>query len=263
MTTLAGGTTIGRAWVDGLGKMLAAPGGRLYMLVTEITAPVTLVDEDRPLLASIDRILREADRQPLQAVSNTIFPQDLYAKYGEPLLYRHYVEEVYPIIKQDPANRWGTYVHRMMHRRGPNGDTIIPLQRLVQKMKDGVRRNVIPSSHYELSLVDPSFEIALADPTLPGTTLLRGGPCLSHLSFKVPDRRSVDLIAFYRTHYFIEKALGNFLGLARLLNFVATEAGLTVGKLTVISSCAELDIPSSTSRGNLAQLLESERALET
>lgn len=46
----------------------------------------------------------------------------------------------------------------------------------------------------------------------------------------------------YRNQYFIQRALGNYLGLARLQRFVATAVGLEQGPLTVHAFHAQLDL---------------------
>jgi hypothetical protein len=254
MVMVARGESVGQAWIDGLRTMLDVQGGVGYMLVTEIDVPTRQGPHDREIAARVDAMLEPADKQPVQAVSNTLFPQGIASRYATPLMYRHYLDEVYPLLRQERANWWGTYAYRLFARTLANGEVINPLDRMIRKLASSVQRGTVIRSHHELSLVDPALEIAIADPALPGMTRTRGGPCLSHLSFKVPDRTNVDLIAFYRTHYFVEKALGNFIGLARLLNFVARETGLSPGKLTVISSCAHLDIPAGTTRGDLRAL---------
>ena len=47
----------------------------------------------------------------------------------------------------------------------------------------------------------------------------------------------------YRNHFYIEKLLGNLIGLGRLMAFVARETNLNVGALTVVSTHAEIDQP--------------------
>ena len=49
------------------------------------------------------------------------------------------------------------------------------------------------------------------------------------------------LTAVYRNHYYMTKLLGNLIGLGWLQSFVAREAGLAVGSLTVLSTHAVLD----------------------
>lgn len=50
------------------------------------------------------------------------------------------------------------------------------------------------------------------------------------------------LTAFYRSHFYVQRALGNLFGLAHLQNFVAEQAGLEQASLVCISSMAQLDI---------------------
>lgn len=84
---------------------------------------------------------------------------------------------------------------------------------------------------------------------------IRGGPCLSHLSFKLlPDR--VTLTAIYRYHYYVQRALGNLLGLAQLLVFVAAEVGVEVGQLVCHSTYAALDMDAGWSRAEVRRLID-------
>lgn len=49
------------------------------------------------------------------------------------------------------------------------------------------------------------------------------------------------LTAFYRNHYYVERALGNLIGLSQLLYFVARESGLEPRGLVCHSTFARLD----------------------
>ncbi|MGC0352741.1 thymidylate synthase [Streptomyces sp. SAI-124] len=49
--------------------------------------------------------------------------------------------------------------------------------------------------------------------------------------------------ALYRSQYMFERAYGNYLGLGRLLAYIAAQAGLAVGTLTVMAGHAHLDGP--------------------
>jgi len=68
-----------------------------------------------------------------------------------------------------------------------------------------------------------------------------GGPCLSYLSFKRHPEHGLLLTVVYRSHYYITRLLGNLIGLGRLQAFVASQTGVPLGSLTVISTHAELD----------------------
>jgi hypothetical protein len=59
----------------------------------------------------------------------------------------------------------------------------------------------------------------------------------------------------YRNHFYIEKLLGNLIGLGRLMTFVAAETGTKVGALTVISTHAEIDTMKS-SRQEIVKLID-------
>ena len=84
-----------------------------------------------------------------------------------------------------------------------------------------------------------------------------GGQCLSFLSFKLlPGKeKKLTLTAQYRNHYYIEKLLGNLIGLARLMAFVATEGGVGVGPLTILSTHAVVDAPKGSRRSDVNKLL--------
>lgn len=61
-----------------------------------------------------------------------------------------------------------------------------------------------------------------------------GAPCLQYVQFHPQDGK-ISLTALYRNHDFLHKAFGNFLGLARIAQFVAGETGRTAGAVTCIS----------------------------
>jgi hypothetical protein len=49
------------------------------------------------------------------------------------------------------------------------------------------------------------------------------------------------LTALYRSHYYVQKTLGNLLGIAQLQGFVANETGLNIGPLICHSTYATLE----------------------
>ncbi|MEX2246734.1 MAG: hypothetical protein WEC75_08595 [Dehalococcoidia bacterium] len=75
----------------------------------------------------------------------------------------------------------------------------------------------------------------------PGRTAIArvGFPCLSEVQFH-RDADELVVTAVYRSHYYHEKAYGNFVGLARLQQLVAAESRLTCGGLVVVSTDARL-----------------------
>jgi len=63
---------------------------------------------------------------------------------------------------------------------------------------------------------------------------------MSSLSFHI-EGDQLRLSATYRNQYYIQRALGNFVGLAELQRFVAREAGMQQGILTVHACHAEIE----------------------
>ena len=68
---------------------------------------------------------------------------------------------------------------------------------------------------YELGTVDPFTDIPIYDPGRDRLPIM-GGPCLSHVSVKLTSEHTVHLTGFYRSHWYVQRALGNLLGLAHL-----------------------------------------------
>ena len=74
---------------------------------------------------------------------------------------------------------WGTYAYRLLRRRDENAKEYNPLEFCIQKMKDRARKRAA----YEVGL-GFGFDLATYDDDDDRGDRM-GGPCLSHLSFKV------------------------------------------------------------------------------
>ncbi len=229
---------------------LLANGRRARNLVLEIDHPRLLTDEDRRAIEAVDDALRQTCDLSILTVAGTIFPQGLYRKYGPDGLAERFLKIMERAKKK---GTWGTYAMRMMERRGREpGSTFNPLEQVIFKLRrasDQGDGNAYESV-YEMGVhvaEDLDGEPLLAACELPTfDSALDGGkvsnmPCLSHLTFKLTDAKSVDLTAVYRSHYYAQRALGNLIGLTHLLTFVAEQAGIDVGRLTCISTDANLD----------------------
>jgi hypothetical protein len=229
-----------------------------YNLVLAVRRPEVLTPADFAIHDLVDAFLREHGRLSLANVAGTIFPANLYLHGGAEELYTY--PQIYPRIH----SQWGMYAIRMLrkstHGKGNGPPEINPLQIIVEKMKKqlaGGRMRAV----YEANLVEDTdyLELSIYDAARDarGTRRL---PCLSHLSFKLLPRDRVMLTVLYRYHYYIEKALGNLLGLAQLLYFVAKETGLRVGPLVCHSTYAVLDTEGGWRRGDVKQLVGECRA---
>ena len=226
---------------------LSGNGNRAYNLVYSIINPGRLSDKERRIIKIFDAFALSHGLHSVETVANTIFPLDTYLSQGGENFYAYYLKSVYPKVRK----QWGTYFERMTRRSNDdgtfmakNGVPLNPLARLVDKIGRRVDGTGRTTTHYELAIDDPFFEVSTYDPRHDGEYQV-GGPCLSHLSFKLDNAGALRLTALYRSHWYIARALGNLVGLARLQAFVAKQSNTKVGPLTVIASEAVLDLSAS------------------
>src|SRR5690606_22153452 len=173
--------------------------------------------------------------QPVSAVAGTIFPAADYINHGVRGVYEVYPEETYPNILS--PGEWGRYAHRFV--RSPSDSCINPLKRLVERLKSQLANGKRMRACYELGLGEVNLDIPLYNPEK-DSKRVRNGPCLSHVSFTLGKDNILHLSALYRSHSYVEKALGNFLGLAALQAFVCAEAALSPGPMVCLSTSARL-----------------------
>lgn len=231
------------AWLQAI-EELDKRSKEAYNLVYTITKPDILNVGDLAAVRKFNQLAGNLNLHSTETVANTIFPLDTYRSKGSVEFYEYYLEVILPKVRK----RWGTYFERMITRRNDDGSLMMkdgvrlnPLARLIDKLDRRVKGTARTTTHYEMGVDDLSFEIAAFDPLRDGSFQV-GGPCLSHLSFKVDGQGALRLTAFYRSHYYVGRALGNLIGLARLQTFVARSVGLSVGPLTIIAAEAVLDV---------------------
>lgn len=85
----------------------------------------------------------------------------------------------------------------------------------------------------------------------------RGSPCLQYVQFRLYGNQELELFALYRSHDYLNKSLGNMLGLQRLGSFVAGETGRSYTRQTVFSLHPTL----GTSKAIMRALVDDVRAL--
>lgn len=236
------------AWARAAAYLLTCNEHQDFNLIINISEPEYFDATDGKVRELFNEFLIENELKPLDTVANTIFPLAIYNSFGIDGVYNKYPDVIFPKIKLSKGSDWGRYAYRLVRIQSTDdkSKTIIdpetglpvnPLEKIVAKLSN-YKKNP-KKAIYEMSLIDPMLDIAIYRPDR-DRCFTMGGPCLSHISFKVIDEK-VCLTAFYRSHYYIQKALGNFMGLAWLLYFVANESGLPIGSLTCHSSKAELE----------------------
>ncbi|QBX37842.1 hypothetical protein E4M02_07420 [Brevundimonas sp. S30B] len=237
------------AWREAM-RAVIRHGNEAHNVILDIADPVggaTLAD---PVVATVDAFLQAKGVKPIETVANTLFPAALHRRYGAPAFYDRFMTRVLPAAGRD--DRWsGYYFERMINMPTPGGTVINQLADIIDRISDPA---VKARNKFELTLFDPARDVSRSP---------YGGQCLSHGSFKVrktPDGDRLDLTVMYRNHYYVEKLLGNLIGLGRLMAFVAEETKIGVGSLTIVSTHAVIDQPRA-SRAEIKALLQACDAL--
>lgn len=201
------------AWRQGVAAVLA--NGDIFDLFTTVERPAAF---DETWLHRYSPHHRGFGGDDLRDVIQTIFPYGLARRCASRAqLYSAYLRRHDRAMKY-VRNRatWGTYFERMVRFPGSPGTN--QLERVIEKLCDWQRSS-------RTGLV---FHLATPARDAPRT---RGGPCW-HFGEIIwhPDNR-LDLVAVYRNHDFFNKALGNFVALGQLLEFICDASGKTVGEL--------------------------------
>jgi len=228
MAQLIAGNSLTDGWRDAVRALLAVQGHEIYDLLVEVTRP-ELADAEG--LMEVDRYLATAGLQSLDRVANTIFPAHLAARARDrAALYSGYERILPRLRRRDRRNWYGTYFSRIIRfPLQPDPARSNQLERVVTDLQMNPDRRM--RHIYEIQIFAPGRDLRP-----------EGFPCLSSLSFHVEAGR-LRLAATYRNQFYVERGLGNFIGLARLQRYVASEAGLETGALLVHAFHAKLDRP--------------------
>jgi hypothetical protein len=227
-----------RGWSEAIAALLEAPDHELVNLSVSIREPLV---ECAAVESHLDALLerhrlsnRSAAPPPVATVANTIFPAALYRPARADARARLY-----------EARRRIAQRRRRFHRRGDTtyfdrlidypsrGESINQLERVIEQLRSARASGIQNGSLYELAIYEAKRD---ARP--------QGFPCLSHISLSLVSG-TLHMTALYRNHYFLGRAYGNYVGLGRLLGFIARESGYKPGELLCVSSHATLDLPIS------------------
>jgi hypothetical protein len=232
---------ISAAWVGGLTKLVAA-GGEAVNLIVTIADPVAEIDGVRATLEGFVGARRARNRKSVEKVStvaNTLFPLSWYREsLGDAAAAHLYeLEQETRHVSHRTANR-GTYFQRLVAWPDPDKGEVNQLSRVIDRLSLARERGEERGNQYEVGVTGPMDEGFAAPIVVPGhDNLTRGFPCLSHISFSL-HRGEVHLTALYRSHDYVSRAYGNYIGLGRVLAFVGIESGWPIGEVTCISSSA-------------------------
>ncbi len=231
------------AWREAFAAVDAQSGHSAHNVIIDVIDPVANATQQDARIAIVDDFLLGYDKS-VETVANTIFPAGLYHRYGAPAFFDVFRDKVLKKVRRN--ERWsGYYFERMIQYPSPAGEPPNQLWNIVERIRD---ERVRALNKFELSLFDPARDVDNSP---------YGGQCLSFLSFKVvpATEKTLTLTAMYRNHFYVEKLLGNLIGLGRLMDFVARETDLKVGPLTVISTHAAIDLPRGAHRSDIATMV--------
>lgn len=222
------GKDVPTAWLQAVRTVEAMPRRQATHLVVRIESPS---EGDLITRGLLNALLLELGLDSVETVRNTLFPTEWAAKFPEPTeLAEYYRGQLATIARfQDRGQFRGTYFGRLVDfPRGNEG--VDQLSDVVEKLRHahGQKRRV--TSRYEMNIYSEERD----------HRKLMGFPCLSFCSFHLGDG-VLHMSAHYRSHFMIQRAYGNYLGLAELLNYVAAASGFPAGELLVISGHATID----------------------
>lgn len=129
---------------------------------------------------------------------------------------------------------WGRYFERLTSWPKINGsrsEIINPLEDLIRCMRKQIDSDRTYRNIYEMTIYDPTRDAGKVS----------NRQCLSFLSFKLTKENRLSLTVMYRNHAYIARGLGNFIGLGRLMDFVASQSGASMGPLTCVATHAFID----------------------
>ena len=215
------------AWRTVVGNLLDHHRGAAFHVTVRIgNDPHDLAGQD-----ALDDLLAEEGLSSTHEVANTIFPLHMASTSADYHQLSARYRTVYPRIRMiDKANQFGTYFGRLV-AFPDSGHHSDQLSHVIEKL--AVER---PRSHRS-----SRYECAIYSPKMDSTRAL-GFPCMSNCAFHFdPHTNELHLSAVYRNQYLIERGFGNYLGLSRLRNYVADQAGLQPGELMITAGHAEVD----------------------
>ena len=245
------GRTVSDAWLQAFTAVAEAPGQRLYHLVVQIDAAHRELPKIRHIADDVLASLKLADEPTIVTVRNTIFPKGLVRSVNSPSdLPRAFEEGREGRKRLRVSNAKGRYFERLIALHRSDGQPFNQLAHTIEKLKGAKAR-----ARYEIDLmteVDVPDGLGVYSSERDADKPSRMGfPCLSHLAFQTEQNR-VHCVAFYRSQDLSTRGYGNYWGIGQLQEFVAKEATLTPGTLTVIAGIATLGI----TRENARQFIE-------
>jgi hypothetical protein len=201
-------------------KLIVDEGDR-FNITVHVRAPSAV---DQSEIKLLDPSSVNAGITSVFDVANTIFPRGRGHESDDPEAFCDHYRAVYERGHSRKPTAWGTYFQRLVSFGDDKTNQLI---KIVDCMNDWKAK---PRA---------AFVLHLSSADLDNPRPL-GAPCWQYGQFIRTDDDTLSLSVMYRSHDYLQKALGNFLGLTRLLSFVCEHTDQTPGTLTCLSTYAHL-----------------------
>lgn len=238
------------AWLRAMDHLLGVGG-----TATNFCVAFSDYSEEQPIREALDDFIAahraegrtKGEMYPVSTVANTIFPVALYRweSPGAESRQRLYELHAREMRMQRRMRVKDSYFDRLVS--WPSSDEPLnQLEALVFKLTREIKTRNPKSSIYEVGIEHPEFDVVTSGGDVrvqspEHDNSLMGFPCLSHLSFTLVGGE-LHLTATYRNQYFVARAYGNYVGLARLVKFVAGESGCNPGEILCVATHADAQL---------------------
>ena len=247
MSELIKSNNISEAWLKSM-RYLQTQHGEAANLFVSLSTPALVCAAVTDFLDSF--LLRDPKGLSIEKTASTIFPSEFYLPELLGTCAQDHLYQCHRKVRrfEERWNKGGSYFDRMVHWQGRD-KVVNQLERKIDLYRKQLTLNHEAANFFEIAFSDPEEDastfslegeaIRTYDPDLDHS--IYSFPCLSHISISL-SKRKLHMTAVYRNQYFIQKAYGNFLGLLRLLHFLAREIGVETGELVCVATHADNEI---------------------
>lgn len=234
-------TNLSNAWYRVVKHITEHSGFEMSPLVLTLTQ----FDEFSSIKSIINEDLLAHDLDPIDTVSETIFPNSLYriCKQDRQVLYRRYEKNLPRIKRIDRRNRKGTYFERLIAFGEVKKNQLEIIISSLQEDSKVKRRSKLQACTFD-PLNDHS------------EGAFQGFPCLQHVTFYKSESGGLIINSFYAMQYLYQRAYGNWLGLINLGKFVAKETQLELERFNCFIGVEKLDMTKQHANELLARIIE-------
>lgn len=276
---------IATAWIEALKDVNDTDDGTATNLVLTVCHPD--LGTDTEATRAVDAMLGARKRRGVATVANTLFPSALYNAPGwtwapelppdevaelddaATKLYAVYMD-LLPQLRQEHANRGGTYFSRMISWPGKTGTGNNQLQERITFLRGEHASGKGTSNASNISVAGEAdtpdadgedLDLAVAaglEEYAVTDHRIQGFPCLVHIDISVRQGK-LSLLAVYRHWHLITRGYGNLVGLARLQSFLCQQTGYRMGELTVVGGHANVERGTYSGKSGVTRITDTVR----